>query len=451
MISHVPGSPTAGANDNSFQPRISADGRWVAFTSKATDLVAGQVDGNGDSDVFLWDRVGDTTQLVSRSGAGPLVTGNHFANQPVISDDGRYVAFESSASDLMSGGADPNAASDVFVFDRLAGIRLVSHVPASPVIAGNFFADRPTMSGDGRFIAFDSSATDLVSGLADLDGEEDVFLWDRDAPTASSTVLVSHVLGIAFATGDRGSLIPRISADGGVVAYETRATNLVTPPGSDADTNDDTDVIAYDRLTATNTLVSHTALEATTTANFSSSIVAVSADGAFVLFLSGATDVVAAQADTNGASDLFLWSRQLDASQLVSHSTSGARTAGNGGSNSEAAITPDGGLVAFTSSASDLIASDANGSRDVFLFERQTAAISLVSHAAGHPTQPANDDSESPALADGGRVIGFSSLASNVVTADGNGVFDVFAASNGVLVDGFETGTLNAWSAATPP
>src|SRR5437867_824550 len=163
---------SAGTQGNSFSldPSISADGRFVAFSSLATNLVPG--DTNGAFDVFVHDRLTGTTERVSVDSAGTQGHGN--SSEPSISADGRFVAFSSVATNRVPG--DTNAAFDVFVHDRLTGTTERVSV-ASAGTQGNGSSLDPSISADGRFVAFSSVATNLVPG--DTNGKEDVFVHDR--------------------------------------------------------------------------------------------------------------------------------------------------------------------------------------------------------------------------------------------------------------------------------
>ena len=160
---------TAGVQGNnaSADPSISADGRYVAFDSTASNLVAG--DSNGYADVFVRDRTLHRTYRVSVSSAG--VQGNSDSTFPAISANGRYVAFASNASNLVTG--DSNGFEDVFLRDRT--LHKTYRVSVSTAgVQGNNNSDAPSISADGRYVAFDSVASNLVTG--DTNGYEDVFL-----------------------------------------------------------------------------------------------------------------------------------------------------------------------------------------------------------------------------------------------------------------------------------
>jgi subtilase family serine protease len=162
-----------------YDPVISADGAFVAFTSRSTDLVAG-VDGNGSDDIFLYERATGTVTLVSHVPGGPGTAGNSFSQYPGISADGAYVAFTSYASNLVA-ATDANGAarSDAFLYERATGtVTLVSHAVGAPGTTGNGASAAAGLSADGAFVLVSSRATNLVAGT-DENGSDDVFLYER--------------------------------------------------------------------------------------------------------------------------------------------------------------------------------------------------------------------------------------------------------------------------------
>jgi Tol biopolymer transport system component len=198
LVSLGPSGPAGG----SLEPRqaISADGKRVVFVSPASNLVTGQVDSNGQDDVFLFDRSAGTVRLVSHQASLPTTAGTGSSRQPVISKDGRYVAYTSDSTDLVAGQTDTNGATDLFVYDVLNGTTaLVSHQAASPLQAGDNASDRPVISGDGSFIAYMSASTDLIAGFTSGGPGMNLYLFDRLAGTSR---LVSHQSGSLTTTGN---------------------------------------------------------------------------------------------------------------------------------------------------------------------------------------------------------------------------------------------------------
>ena len=203
-------------NDRSRHPSISADGQFVAFESIASNLVVG--DTNNQSDIFIHDRVTGVTERISVSSIN-LLQGNAKSTNPSISVDGQYVAFRSSASNLVTG--DTNQVSDIFVHDRDTDVTERVSMSSGNLQQGNADSFSPSISADGRFVAFVSVANNLLAS-GDTNGAWDVFIRDRDARV---TERVSE-----SSTGVQGNSIsfsPSISADGGYVAFTSSSNNLV--------------------------------------------------------------------------------------------------------------------------------------------------------------------------------------------------------------------------------
>ena len=212
-----------GSNGTTLVTSISADGRFVTFNSTASNLVAG--DSNAVGDVFVHDRQSGATTRVSVDSAGNQANG--VSTRPAISADGRFLAFESAASNLVDG--DTNGVADVFVHDLQTGTTTrVSLTNTGEQANGQSFGSTAgpdlALSADGRFIAFQSRATNLVAG--DTNNQLDVFVRDR---TALTTTRVSVSSGGAQ-SGPPIPVIdasPAISADGRFVAFTSGASNLV--------------------------------------------------------------------------------------------------------------------------------------------------------------------------------------------------------------------------------
>jgi hypothetical protein len=219
-------SPAFGSD----MPAISADGRYVAFESYATNLVAG--DTNTASDIFVHDRQTGQTTRVSVDSAGKQANGN--SSWAAISADGRYVSFASAAGNLVSG--DSNNEYDIFVHDRQTGqtSRVSVSSNGTQATGGSL---RNTLSADGRYVAFDSDAANLVPG--DTNDATDIFLHDR---TTGITTRVS--VNSANGQGAGRSLWPGLSDDGRSVVFMSGAANLVP-----ADTNDLTDTFVRGEFT----------------------------------------------------------------------------------------------------------------------------------------------------------------------------------------------------------
>ncbi len=215
-------NPTGGApNGSSGGPSLSGDGGLVAFRSNATNLVAS--DANGATDIFVRDRATGATRLVSVSSAGVQANGN--SDNAVVSADGRYVVFESDANNLVAG--DTNGSKDVFAYEMSTGATTRVSVDGAGA-QGNVFSYQPSISADGRYVAFSSAATNLVAG--DTNAQTDIFVRDRDTdgngvfdePGAGATRRVSVFTSGAQAANP--SQLPAISGDGRTVAFWSAAT-----------------------------------------------------------------------------------------------------------------------------------------------------------------------------------------------------------------------------------
>jgi Tol biopolymer transport system component len=449
LVSHASGSPATTANAASDSPAISTDGQWITYVSKASDLINGLTDLNGGANVFLYDRVNDTTTLVSHSVLGTSFTASDRSDTPAISGDGRFVVYVSYATDLMAGQTDSNNGRDVFVFDRTTGTNtLVSHDSAAPNVAGIRYSFAPSISIDGKFIAYYSAALDLVPSQSNANNSvQHCFLYDC---VANTNTLVDHQFGIANTSGDgnAGSTEPLdppiFSADGYYIAYVSGSTNLVS---GQKDTNGNIDIFLFDRAAGTNLLVSHRADSLTTTGSDISFNPSVSADGRFVSYRSQATDLAPGQSDSNTFQDVFLFDRITRTNTLVTHAFGQPTTAGNGSSGEAPrygyqSVSPDGRFVAFWSSSTDLIPNfvDQNGfNGDLFLFDRLSDGNILLSHALGADSTGGNNGSGDsqhiggPTWSGDGHSLLFASRASNLISGDFNNREDVFAFNVPVL------------------
>ena len=414
-------SAGAQANGESGQPKISSDGRYAAFRSLASNLVPG--DTNGTWDIFVHDRQTGITQRVSVDSSGNQA--DDFVQNVAISADGRYVAFQSYASNLVP--SDTNPTGDVFVHDRQTGAtELVSVDSAGNQHFGS--SGEPTMSAEGRYVAFMSQAAGLVPG--DTDVIEDIYVHDRHTGT---TEVVS--IDSAGNKGNGWSIGPAISADGRYVAFHSSSSNLVA---GDTNTCDPfvepgtcPDVFVHDRQTGITQRVSVDS--AGSQASGTSGTVAISADGRYVVFSSHASNLVADDTnkcpnafDPDTCPDVFVHDRQTGITQRVSVDSAGAE--GNGASY-DPAISADGRYVAFYSLASNLVPGDTNGVADVFVHDRQTASTQRVSLAT--ESAQGNNRSYAPSISADGRYVAFESLATNLVPGDTNGDRDIFVHDRG--------------------
>jgi|GEM_PF-4387113 len=377
-----PASTTTEQNPcGSQRATISADGRYVAFWSSADNLVAG--DTNGHADAFLFDRQTNTMTLISKGYNGAQANGD--SRRPVVSRDGQYVAFESAASNLVAPGqctttgggggllgalfggppkqtctgGDSNNADDVFLYNVATGqVSPVSTAPDGSM--GNGASNRPSLSGNGHEIAFQSTATNLASGLT---GTSQVLM--RNLDTGQMTVVSSDPSG---APGNKSSESPSVSADGRYVSFDSKATNF-----NPADAGGDKDVYRKDLQTGAVDQASVQSGGAQATGTTGSSNVGadstISQDGRFVSFWSDVNTLV--PGDTNGSNcaqtpctDVFVHDFQTGTTTRIT-STNGAQ--GDGDSYSPA-LSMDGRFVAIDSKASALDSSAAaNNLEDIYV------------------------------------------------------------------------------------
>jgi Tol biopolymer transport system component len=377
---------------------ISADGRFVAFTSKATNLVPHGPDNGREPDIFLRDRKRHRTVLVSHTPSGRQANGP--SSQPSVSADGHFIAFESQASNLTR--HDANKHEDVFVYSARTGrVTLVSLSRQGR--AGNGESRFPSISADGRFVAFDSAASDLVRG--DSGHGTDVFVRDTKRHT---TRLVS--LSSTRQQGNGASRTASISATGRFIAFVSSASNLT--PGDD---NDTLDVFVRDLRNGKKDLVSET--PSGQSGNDLSVHPRISAHGRLVAFDSDADNLV--PSDTNFRPDAFVRDRKRHRTELVSKSSSGEQGRGISGI---VDISASGRYVAFFTYSRNL--EPRLGGGKVLLRDRRahsTVPVSLGPHRAA-PFNSCYGD----AISANGRFVVFHSQASNLVKDDTNGRTDVF-------------------------
>jgi Tol biopolymer transport system component len=394
----VAASGAQGNSDSSF-PSISADGRYVAFQSRSSNLVPDDM--NGFMDVFIRDRTSGTTELVSSATDG--TQGNGDTIYPSISADGRYVAFESDASNLLAAPAlDSNGCSDVFVRDLVMNTveRVSVATSGAEADAGSH---SPAISADGRFVAFWSYASNLIP--MDNNGTLDVFVRDR---LLGTTECVS--VDPTGVPGNSDSSISSISGDGRFVAFHSYASNLV--PG---DNNNAYDVFVRDRLLGTTERAS---IESNgSEGNGDSLEPSISDDGHYIAFESDAPLVVD---DNNFQLDIFVHDRLSGMTERVSVDSAGGQS--NDGS-AYPSISADGRYVAFHSFAWNLVVGDTNGGMDIFMRDRFSGITQRIS--VDSRGMQANGQSYSASISGDGRFVAFWSYASNLVPGDTNGSQDV--------------------------
>jgi Tol biopolymer transport system component len=457
----------SGGNGDSDAPSISTNGQWIAFQSSAGNLLTNTT---ANSQIFLRDARSGAWQLISHNIAGG--GGNGVSRLPVISADGRYVAFESEASDLVAG--DTNRLTDVFVCEVASGAITLVSVNASGTGGGNGASALADLTPDGRYALFTSKSGDLMAAGTLTNGE--VYVRDLQLGTtywasagaanffptneppqtvvaknpafdaagrhvvyqaasakkvlhlfadalAGSTVLISSntyadvtAAGnvILWNASDRFSS-PRISANGRYVAH-------VVP--YQLSTNYASQVLLWDAATHQDAIVSvnHQGVRA---ANALSDRPVISPDGRRVAFVSQATDIVAEAA--SGLPQIFVRDMEAGATRLVSVNRSGAAAAASDFNSME--LSADGSLALFESDGADFVDGDRNHAQDVFLRDLAAGVTEcLSSRATNQPSLTGNGPSYASqrGLSADGKYFAFASLADNLAGGDDNGFPDIY-------------------------
>jgi Tol biopolymer transport system component len=385
-------------------PALSKDGRFVGFGSFATNLVSGDL--NGRFDLFVRDRSTGVVERVSVDSAGG--EGNGAAHLPLsITPDGRFVAFASDADNLVAG--DTNGATDVFVRDRATGtterVSVDSAGGESKGGKSKIGGEYPSLSADGRYVAFTGYGDDLVAG--DSNGSADVFVHDR---TTGATERVS--VDSAGAQAGGGSLQPVLSADGHTVAFASEADDLVA-----GDANHAWDVFVRDLVSGVTERVSVDSLGLE--GNGDSYRPSLSDSGSIVVFTSLAKNLVAG--DANQATDVFVHDRASGLTERVSVDSSGGEAAGG---SEYATVSSDGNRIAFDSQAANLVAGDTNGQWDVFLRDRAAGTTERMSIDSSGVEGAG--ESRGGAISGSGHEVAFESRAANLVAGDTNAMKDAF-------------------------
>jgi Tol biopolymer transport system component len=364
LVSRVDGTGGSAADGSSYDPSISADGRYVAFGSSAENLSS---EDTAFNDVFVRDLTAGTTTLVSRA-AGPTgAAGDGESTDPSISADGRHVAFVSQANNLVADDAKV-AQADVFVRDLDNGLtELVSRASGAAGAASTDYSFEPSISGDGRFVAFSSRAPLDPEDFDESSFPQDVFVRDRAAAT---TVLVSRASGPTGKPSNVESSSPAISADGTHVAFASDA-KLTGQRGYDRN------VFVRDLAAGTTRLVS---VGDEGKAGDAKRLPSISADGRYVAFQTRSDKL--SPVDADGRVDVFVRDMTKGLTVTVSR-TSGVLGVPADGPSSSSSISADGSFVAFDSRATNLSAADSDRFADVFLRRVLYAKEPMLPRCAG--------------------------------------------------------------------
>lgn len=447
------GSPAmngAFANAEARQPAISADGRYLVYSTAASNIGPG--DANGLSDVYVHDRYTGASDLVSQSSGGQI--GNGDSSQPSISPDGGYVAFASLATNFapesnpVVNGAEVNA-RDVFLRDlrNSTTTRVTRGGGSLSGIGGSF---DPSVSQDAAYVAF-ASLDRQVAGPGDCNDVHDVMVWERatgavrmvPVGTTQSTCGTGESAYPGLGQANRASQSPSISADGRFIAYSSDGYNIdATRPDShkydlpqpplSTDPVLGTNIFVWDRTTGMSSRIDNAAggAEPNGDAGF---VPAISRDGNHVAYMSSASDLVAG--DVNGVRDTFRFNRTTGATQRVSQQA-GANGDGQTCTTTSTtscqsyegpAISSDGRFVAFVSGATNLVQPDANATgRDVYVRDFADQSLSRVNVNDSGAQAAGSTVGSAPAISWDGRYVAYASNATNLVAGDVNGMADIF-------------------------
>jgi Ca2+-binding RTX toxin-like protein len=418
---HVSQVGGTGAPTQTSFATVSADGRFVAFSGGWTGFGSST---DSSTDVLVKDLQTGTVSNEHRSSSG--TRGLSGSGDPVISADGLHLVFTSS-SQLQTGTTTPS--NTVWVAGTTSGaIEAVSRTAGGAF--GNLGGNDPDISADGRYVVFASRSSNLAAG-----GNityEDIYLKDRvtGALTRVST-------GQAGGDGNSDSVTPKVSADGRYVVFSSAATNLTTAETGGGHS----DVYLWDRQTGT--LTNITAGLGGTASSLRPDIAFDGVDpddpgdnyGGIIVFETG-KELVAA--DDNNATDIYAYDIATGTFELVSARANGGTVSG---ASAEASVSGDGRFVVFRGFSDELVAGDTNGVSDIFVKDRVTGEIALVSRT---PAAQADQASSRPSISLGGEWIVFESSASNLAASDDNGsASDVYRVSNPLLRDTLQGGLGN--------
>jgi Tol biopolymer transport system component len=402
-------SVAAGGGDttsNSNWPSASADGRHVAFSSWADNLVPG--DTNGQSDIFVRDLQAGTTRLVSVASDGTQANDTSFT--PSISADGNVIAFRSDATNLVPN--DTEGHLDVFVHTMSTGQTIrVSQKPNG--IGANSDSMEPSISADGKVVAFSSLAHNLVPQPVDATGLCcDIFV---------SNLATGHItLGDPMLTGGGASdsFLPVLSATGRYLAFGSWGCGIA----KHIECLDESNVYELDLQTGTMSLVSR-AYSGTVGFGCGANP-AISADGTKIAFISDGANLV--RHDTNSAYDVFVRDMTTGVTQRVSVTSKGAQTNGGLG---RVTMSADARYIVFQSDAWNLVSNDENTVQDIFVHDTRTGKTfrASVSNAGAE----ANGYSGNAAISADGSIVAFESDASNLAGRDKNFTTDIYGRTIG--------------------
>ncbi|MEW2579727.1 TolB family protein [Streptomyces syringium] len=392
------------ANGESGQGKISGDGRVVVFSSGADNLIPGDARKGGP---FVKDLRTGRVERVSVAPDGTPADGSTW--DAAVSGNGRYVVFSSNATNLVPGG-NPTGSTEVYVRDRRTGR---TDILIGDPKQGRVENSEPSISADGRFVAFLSTRSDLVPG--DTNDVRDVFVKDRWRGTVKRVSVASD-----GTQGDGESISPVISANGSRVGFKSRASNLAPQAGADEEAlaRPRARVFYAHELRTGRTELAARSLTGSRVAVLTD--IGLSPDGRYALFLSSNSNIVAG--DTNHRADAFATDLRTGVTRRLSVAADGSEA--NDMSYGHVAMSADNRYAFFPSSATNLVPGDTNAKEDVFVRDLRTGAVERVNVASDGRQADEFSLNFSTDLA--GRTAVFDSGADNLVPNDGNGGSDVF-------------------------
>jgi Tol biopolymer transport system component len=372
-VSRPPGDPLGHGNLSSEFGFLSADGRYLAYSSQATNLVAGSSDANSGTDVFHYDRTTGVNTLVSHQANVPGATVFSASRTLGMSADGRNVLYENPGTGLLTGFADNNGSgNDLYLWDRdTGGSTLVSHAAGSPLAGAGADVYYGRLAADGSRVAFSSPAANLVAGFTDNNGgEHDSFVFER---SSGSLQLVSGLS--ATATHDRATFPMELSADGRYLFFHSRATDLLTGLVRPAD--DGRGLFRFDTGTRAISLLNHKPGQPAAIALGQPDLFRAASGGEAAIFDSGGSELVPGQ--TGGGRPIYFHDLNSGNTRLVSHAA-GQPLAGE--TAEPVALSADHRYATFDSRAASLAAGDPRDYWDVFVADLDLAGTERVSSAA---------------------------------------------------------------------
>jgi WD40 repeat protein len=398
----APNSSGGTPSSSEFQPSISQDGRYVAFASPATNLISGLT--STHQQVYVRDRLNNTTQLVSVSTTG--TQGNDNSGQPAISADGRYVSFNSQASNLVSSGAG----GQIFVRDLVNGTTQVASSDSSGTARGA--GGESAISAEGRYVTFVSNSSSLVSGTTIT--HSSIFLKDMQTGTVKLLSATSGGNG-----GDADSFEVSMSCEGRFVSFVSFANDLNTTITNNPSKSTQNVFIA-DTLNGTLSNITDSVAQGS-----SMGYPFMTCNGNYVSFTSNATNLVAG--DTNSQFDAFVYDRINNTFGRANVSSSGAQA---NDYTQTPVVSNDGRYVAFESTATNLVSGDTNGTDDIFLHDMQSGTTELITQNSGGTI--GNGYSSGPVISSDGRYVVYDSGSTNLVSGYGTSPYSqLFSSQTG--------------------